>query len=127
MADVKGHEKGYMAWTLTSTLAARPKFSQAVIRAVASGEPEMADKVLRFHAQMVSLIVGAINLPDEPSLGEAEAELLAHMLQQIWFAGLVGWMGGLHEPEEAVRQVAQAAHLMLAGMDALGERAILQS
>ena len=112
--------------TLTSTLAARPKFSQAVIRAVASGEPEMADKVLRFHAQMVTLIVGAINVPDEPALGEAEAALLAHMLQQIWFAGLVGWMGGLHEPEEAVRQVAQAAHLMLAGMDALGESSILR-
>jgi AcrR family transcriptional regulator len=111
--------------TLTSTLAARPKFSQAVIRAVASGEPEMADKVLRFHSQMVTLIVGAINAPAQPPLKDAEARLLAHMLQQIWFAGLVGWMGGLHEPEEAVRQVVQAARLMLAGMKSLGDDALL--
>lgn len=111
--------------TLTTILAARPKFSQAVIRAVASGEPEMADKVLRFHSQMVTLIVGAINTPTEPTLADAEAELLAHMLQQIWFAGLVGWMGGLHEPDEAVRQVTQAARLMLAGMKSLGEGALL--
>ncbi|MFT5686025.1 MAG: AcrR family transcriptional regulator, partial [Myxococcota bacterium] len=111
--------------TLTTILAARPKFSQAVIRAVASGEPEMADKVLRFHSQMVSLIVDAINTPTEPTLEEEEARLLAHMLQQIWFAGLVGWMGGLHEPDEAVRQVAQAARLMLAGMKSLGDGALL--
>lgn len=111
--------------TLTTILAARPKFSQAVIRAVASGEPEMADKVLRFHSQMVTLIVGAINTPTEPTLTEDEAKLLAHMLQQIWFAGLVGWMGGLHEPDEAVRQVTQAARLMLAGMQSLGEGALL--
>jgi TetR/AcrR family transcriptional regulator, cholesterol catabolism regulator len=111
--------------TLTTILAARPKFSQAVIRAVASGEPEMADKVLRFHSQMVTLIVGAINTPTEPTLTGEEAKLLAHMLQQIWFAGLVGWMGGLHEPDEAVRQVTQAARLMLAGMQSLGEGALL--
>jgi len=113
--------------TLTTILAARPKFSQAVIRAVASGEPEMADKVLRFHSQMVTLIVGAINTPTEPTLTEEEAKLLAHMLQQIWFAGLVGWMGGLHEPDEAVQQVTQAARLMLAGMQSLGEGALLRA
>ena len=111
--------------TLTNTLAARPKFSQAVIRAVASGEPEMADKVLRFHAQMATLIVTAINPADKPALPDAQASLLAQMLQHIWFAGLVGWMGGLHEPEEAVRQVRQAAHLMIAGMNTLGQDAIL--
>ena len=36
----------------------------------------------------------------------------ALVLQQVWFASLVGWMGGLLEQDEVVAEVERAVGLM---------------
>jgi hypothetical protein len=35
------------------------------------------------------------------------------VLQQVWFAALIGWMSGLHKQSEVVAQVRSAAELLL--------------
>jgi len=40
------------------------------------------------------------------------------MLQQIWFAALVGWASGLHDEMRIVEYVGTAAELMLKGLEA---------
>ena len=51
----------------------------------------------------------------EMASGEEE-QILAHLLQNVWFAALVGWTGGLHEAEVVVEHVHLATHLLLKGL-----------
>ena len=51
-------------------------------------------------------------LGDLPS---AEQQQIADVLQQVWFAGLVGWAAGLHGQDHVVAQTRTAAELMLRG------------
>lgn len=104
----------------TTGLLMRPKLARAMLRTVASGEPELAQKVLRFHGMMTKIILGVMQGPDVPGrVDDPRDVVVAHFLQQIWFGGLVGWAGGLHPPEEISAQVRNAAVMLLHGKDAL--------
>lgn len=101
----------------TRGLFVRPNFARAVLRSVASGEPNVATKVLQFHQRMTELIVCAyrgepIGFPDSAPPTEVEQKL-CFMMQQIWFAILVGWMGGLHDEESVIEQIQEAAAIVL--------------
>jgi AcrR family transcriptional regulator len=109
--------------TLTRAFCRKPNYARAVIRAMASGEPEVAANVVAYQSQLYRMIVLALRGPSHPSPeGEPTAEELeiALLLQQIWFAALVGWSAKLHGMSRAVEQVEQAARLLLAGAAALG-------
>ena len=108
---------------VTRALCARERFTGAVLRAVVSGEAGIRDKVGRFHERVTALIEAALRAeagvppgdetrPLEPA-GEQE---LAYILSQIWFAALVGWMGGLLTPDDVIARVERAARLLLAGL-----------
>ena len=106
----------------TRALFARPNFARAVLRSVSSGVPEVAEKVLRFHQQMTTLIVaslrGASPLDAEAESPHTEAEeKVGFLLQQIWFAALVGWMGGVQDEETIVEHMCSAADVLLKGSD----------
>lgn len=104
----------------TMGLLMRPKLARAMLRTVASGEPELAQKVLRFHGMMTGIILGVMRGPDTPGREDDPRDVtVAHFLQQIWFGGLVGWAGGLHPPEEIGAQVANASRMLLLGKAAL--------
>jgi AcrR family transcriptional regulator len=94
----------------TTALCGKPNFARAVLRALASGDPELTEKVTRFHSQMSTLInltmAGEGNAPDSD-------QRLAFLLQQIWFAQLVGWMGGLHGEENVTSHMRFATGLLL--------------
>jgi len=96
----------------TRALTNRPHFARALLRAVAAGEPETTVKVAAFHLRMGRLVLDALR-------GEGpESERLrnvAIILQQVWFASLVGWTGGLHDPKAVLAQVDDAAALLLEG------------
>jgi AcrR family transcriptional regulator len=105
---------------VTRGLVAKPKYARAVLRAMASGEPEVAGKVAQFHERMARLIVTAMRGggPNGTSKKGQQKELeLAFLLQQFWFASLVGWSAGLHGPDEVVVQVRRAAELLIRGLD----------
>jgi AcrR family transcriptional regulator len=99
----------------TATLCDRPKLARAVIRAVATGEPELTQKIAAFHTLMEEMITSALRgeacpRVDAPS---ADERALAFVLQQVWFASLIGWASGLHGRAVIVEQVRTAAGLLL--------------
>jgi TetR/AcrR family transcriptional regulator, cholesterol catabolism regulator len=109
--------------TVTRGFCRKPKFSRAVIRAMASGEPETAGKIAAYHDQITGLIIAAMR--GVGRLGYAEAtsrppskkeKQLAHMLQQFWFAALVGWSAGIVSPPDVIEQVRLAATLLSRGL-----------
>jgi AcrR family transcriptional regulator len=112
----------------TRALCRRPKLARALLRAVASGEPELTEKVTLFHDRTTRLIIAALRgtppeavrpedvrpqdrSPDDPIKRDAD---VADVLQHVWFSGLVGWSGGIRSQTDVVEGVRRAAELMLA-------------
>lgn len=96
----------------TRGLTGRPHFARALLRAVSAGEPETTVKVASFHLRAGKLVLDAL------AGGEPADEHLEHaavVLQQVWFASLVGWTGGLHDAKAVLAQVDEAAELLLEG------------
>lgn len=101
--------------TATGVLTDKPHFARAVLRAVASGEPETTTQVAAFHLRIMKLTREALRPPDVPERPE-QSDLdarVALILSQVWFASLVGWAAGLHTPETVLEQVDSAAALLL--------------
>ena len=94
----------------TSAMCQRENFARAVLRAVASGEPGLTERITRFHTVITKLIEVTIEGPE----GRSSDARVAYLLQQIWFAALVGWMGGLHDEDEVVNQMRFAVTRLLA-------------
>ena len=95
----------------TTALCGKPNFARAVLKALASGETALAERIMRFHTQVGTLINLTIAGEGEPP---PEDQRIAFLLQQIWFGQLVGWMGGLHGEDVIPTQMRFAAGLLLA-------------
>jgi len=107
---------------LTDHMMQRPHLTRAVLRATTSGDASVRDKVLRFHSRMVELVAGSLRGAENEKAFFNPSQLrdLSNLLQQVWFAALVGWMGGLHDVQEVLRQVRWAALWMLRGLEDRG-------
>ena len=86
---------------------------------MASGDAEVASKVASFHLRMTRLIVAAlrgqpVDLRQElsPATSTERERQVAFMLQNVWFASLVGWAGSLHPVKDVSERVRTAAALM---------------
>ena len=104
----------------TRALCRRPNLARAMIRAVATGDPELTQKMGSFHGRVGELVTMALR--GAPAAGEDaapsdEERVLARSLQMVWFASLVGWSGGLHGQAGIVQQTRAAAELMLGDRD----------
>ena len=105
---------------VTKALCRRPNLARALLRSVASGEPELTARVAAFHTRMSDLITQALRgqkaaLSGVPPSDEERA--LAFSMQMVWFASLVGWAGGLPGPAGIIEQTQTATALMLRGAD----------
>ena len=100
--------------TTTRNLCRRPNLARALIRAIATGEPELTQRVAAFHTQMRQLVTAAMRgtPPGGEELSERE-ERIADVLQRVWFASLIGWNNGLHPQTGIVEQTRVAAELLL--------------
>lgn len=102
----------------TKGLTKKPNLAKAILRAVASGDPELSPRVAKFHSQMTRTITVALRgaaIEDDSEVSELE-ENVSFLLQQVWFASLVGWSSGLHSRKKVVEQMRIAAELLLRGM-----------
>jgi hypothetical protein len=109
---------------ITRGLCRKPKYARAVLRAMASGEPEVALKVAAYQERITGLIIAAMRgvgrlaysdaKGSPPSKKEAQ---MAFALQQFWFATLVGWSAGLVSVNEAVEQMRRIAIVLDRGID----------
>ncbi len=109
---------------LTRALVRRPHFARAVLRAMASGQPEVARHVVAYQGRMNGLIIAAMRGVGSLSYGDAAAvpptereQTLALLLQQNWFASLIGWSAGTHDQADILEHVRTAARLYLKAMD----------
>jgi AcrR family transcriptional regulator len=100
--------------TATAGICRRPMLAQAILRASASCQPELAEKVARFHGRMIEMIARALRGSDRNGGADAGEERIGSVLEQVWFAALVGWGGGLHDQAAVIEHVRTAAALMIA-------------
>lgn len=112
---VNGFFEGY-----TDTLCRRPNLARALVRAIASGAPELTLKVASFHASTEALITASLRGEPAGERSAAPTEVERRLVQSlllVWFASLTGWASGLHERSEILTHTRSAAELMLAGRD----------
>ena len=103
--------------TTTRVLCRRPKLLRAVLRAAASGDPVLAERVEQFHGRSTQWVVAALRGEARAPVADTDPneEVVAELLQQVWFALLVGWAGGIHGQAEVVEKVRTAAAILLCG------------
>lgn len=101
---------------MTRALCRRPNLARAMVRAVATGDPELTQKMASFHTRVGDLVTMALRGAAAPGEGgpvSEEERAIAHTLQMVWFASLVGWSGGVTGQAGIVEQTRVAAELML--------------
>jgi AcrR family transcriptional regulator len=110
---------------LTRALCRRPHFARAVLRAVASGQPEVAKHVTAYQGRMTAMVISTMRGSGRLTYGDAavsppteKEQLLATLLQQNWFASLIGWSAGLHPQADVIEHIRVASRLYLKGMEA---------
>ena len=100
--------------TATTGMCRRPMLARAILRAVASGQPELTEKVASFHGAITAMINDALNGGGRQNgASQSDDAELVLLLQQVWFAALVGWAGGLHDQDEVTRRVRSGAAMIL--------------
>ncbi len=88
----------------------RPNFARAVIRALATGSPEMHETTAAFHDRNSELITEVIC--GDAAVTERDRNV-AGILQNVWFASLVGWTGGLFDQSGVMERVGLACEQLL--------------
>jgi len=100
--------------TATQGLCRRPMLARAILRAAASGQPELAEKVARFHGAITTQIKKAlIGRNGRGKTDTSRDEATAVVLEEVWFTALVGWAGGLHGQDKVIEKVRSAGALIL--------------
>jgi len=110
---------------VTKGLVKKPHYARAVLRAMASGVPEIAGTVSAYYGRMTGLIiaamrgVGRLSYTDATTAPPSKREsTLALYLQQMWFANLVGWAAGMFDANEITAQMKRVAIVLMRGMEA---------
>jgi AcrR family transcriptional regulator len=99
----------------TRAMLRRPNLTRAMLRAVASGDPDLTPRVAAFHGRVQLLVIRALRGRSDAEEPSDEERRIAHVLGQVWFAALVGWAAGLHGQAAVVEQMRSAAALLLHG------------
>lgn len=96
----------------TGGFCARPMLARAILRSMASAQPDLMEKVASFHGSVTQLI-SAAERGDAGVASGAPASDAAAVLEHVWFAYLVGWAAGIHEEDDVVSYVSRAVELIL--------------
>jgi AcrR family transcriptional regulator len=98
----------------TAGFCGRPMLARAILRSMASAQPDLMEKVASFHGSVTQLISAAERGDDGVASG-APASDAAAVLEHVWFAYLVGWAAGVHKEADVVTYVSRATELILQG------------
>ena len=111
----------------TKGLMRRPRLARAILRAAASGDHELAEKVAAFHSRMSAMILSAMHGSPLPAAAAASGNGSSHaaisatqdelavagLLQHVWFSHLIGWAGGLMNQNEVLERMGTATSLLI--------------
>jgi AcrR family transcriptional regulator len=109
---------------VTRGLLKKPNFARAVLRAMSSGEPEVAKNVASYYGRMNGLVIAALR--GVGRLGFSDATMsppttremtAAYFLLNFWFAELVGWSAGLVDEASIREHMKSAATILLRGIE----------
>ena len=108
-------------FTLSSrALFQRPNFARAVLRSVSSGVEGIAAKVMNYQEIMTRMIVRTIRdggwQHDTIEPSEMEGDV-SFMLQEIWYASLIGWVGNVRSEDEVIAHMGRACALLLPALE----------
>ncbi len=105
---------------LTKGLLRRPNLAKALVRSLASGDPNITERVASFHALITALVMSALRGEAADDIAEwggdadQKERTIASILQNVWFASFVGWAGGLHDASQVLADTDKATQLLLA-------------
>lgn len=105
---------------ITRGFVRRPNLAKATVRSLASGDPNITERVASFHALITALVMAAIRgeaAADQAEWGgdvDQRERQIASVLQNVWFASFVGWAGGLHEASRVLEDVDMTTELLFA-------------
>lgn len=104
----------------TRVLTGRAHFAHALLRSIASGEPDVAAQVASFHLRTTRMTVAALRgepldleRPLSENLGTPREQSIATVLNHVWFATLLGWSGGLHPAKMVEERMRETIELLL--------------
>ena len=89
---------------LTDVMTANRTLTAALLRALVSGKPDVAQHVRNFATITQAVIASAI-APDNPRAADREA---AEILERVWFSALIGWATGA-DSDERMRSIMKRA------------------
>ncbi len=95
----------------TRSLQRDPLLTEAMIRAMMAADATVAAEVAAVRANMTGLIVQAIRGGTEPVEHDVD---LAAILQDVWFARQIAWLGGRIAAADVWRDIQLAIDLILA-------------
>ena len=101
----------------TRGMCKKPNYTRSVLRALSSGVPEVAANVAQNQGRMTALIIGALRGDGDASAPTKREQTIALLLQQIWFASLVGWSAGLFEERDIIAQTRLATQWLVRSSD----------
>ena len=98
-----------------------PAVSEAHVKALVSGNEELAPVVVQITQRMRDIILAAISGAaadnTEPAV-EAEMVAVADTLFDVWLAALVGWISGVTHSDAVQTKLERTIKLLFAGSDA---------
>ena len=100
-------------WVLeraTRSLQKDPNLTEAMIRAMMAADSSVAVEVAAVRSQMNGMITAAIR-GDGP--GGPDDEQYAGVLQDVWFARQIAWLGGRISSADVWRDIESAIRLVL--------------
>jgi len=94
---------------LTDTMTANRPLTLALLRALLSGKPDVAQHIAGFRAALQAVLASAI-APQRPTKRDRD---VAEILQNVWFTALVGWASGT-DPDTYIADImARSTRLLL--------------
>jgi TetR/AcrR family transcriptional regulator, cholesterol catabolism regulator len=95
-------------------LQRQPSVTFAMIRALVSGNQDVAPVVSEIRAVMRGIIADALGSDVDTDAPIADREIMAiDLLSDIWLAALVSWISGVESSDGMMSKVDAAIHLVL--------------
>jgi TetR/AcrR family transcriptional regulator, cholesterol catabolism regulator len=94
----------------TRNLQRDPNLTDAMVRAMMAADASMAAEVAAVRSQMNDLIIQAMQAD---GVSTPDDEGYAGILQDVWFARQIAWLGGRISTTDVWRDIEAALHLVL--------------
>ena len=108
--DTRHERVSFVLERTTRSLQRDPNLTEALVRAMMAADANVANEVTGVRDQMTDLIMQAMRQGDGQSDDDAA---LANVLQDVWFARQIAWLGGRVDSETVWDEIEQAIGLVL--------------